>query len=81
LSRWWNPAVEDRCNGRARRIGQTRPVTVHPLLVLCPDGHKSFDENLHALLERKRDLMRAALVRPLADEAEQANLLADTLNA
>lgn len=54
---------------------------MHPLLALCPDGHKSFDENLHALLERKRDLMRAALVRPLADEAEQANLLADTLNA
>jgi SNF2 family DNA or RNA helicase len=29
LSRWWNPAVEDQCTGRALRIGQRRPVTVH----------------------------------------------------
>lgn len=81
LSRWWNPAVEDQCNGRAQRIGQTRLVTVHLLLALRPDGHKSFDENLHALLARKRDLMREALVPPLADEGEQASLLAETLDA
>jgi hypothetical protein len=36
LSRWWNPAVEDQCNGRALRIGQTRLVTVHvPLATLA----------------------------------------------
>lgn len=81
LTRWWNPAVEDQCNGRARRIGQTRPVTVHLLLALRPDGHRSFDENLHTLLARKRDLMREALVPPGADEGEQATLLAETLDA
>lgn len=29
LSRWWNPAVEDQCNDRVYRIGQTKNVTIH----------------------------------------------------
>lgn len=29
LSRWWNPAVEEQCNDRTHRIGQTRPVWAH----------------------------------------------------
>lgn len=29
LSRWWNPAVEDQCNDRVYRIGQSKAVTVH----------------------------------------------------
>lgn len=80
LSRWWNPAVEDQCNGRAVRIGQTRPVTVHVPLAVCPDGRRSFDQNLHALLERKRGLMHEALLPPAMSEGEQAELLADTIH-
>jgi hypothetical protein len=30
LDPWWNPAVEDQAADRAHRIGQTRPVLVHP---------------------------------------------------
>ncbi|ETD82904.1 DEAD/DEAH box helicase [Rhodobacter capsulatus] len=29
LSRWWNPAVEEQCNDRVHRLGQTRPVQIH----------------------------------------------------
>lgn len=62
LSRWWNPAVEDQCTGRALRIGQTRPVYVHLPMAICADGARSFDQNLAALLERKRALIRDALM-------------------
>src|SRR5437773_1066563 len=48
-SLWWNPAVEDQCNGRALRIGQTRPVTVHVPLATLSSQNRSFDQNLHAL--------------------------------
>ena len=78
VQRWWNPAVEDQCNGRALRIGQTRPVTVHLPLATIPGG-RSFDENLDALLERKRRLMQDALMPPAASESEQEELLEQTL--
>ncbi|MEK0081710.1 DEAD/DEAH box helicase [Benzoatithermus flavus] len=81
LSRWWNPAVEDQCNGRVLRIGQTRPVTIHLPLAVRPDGRPSFDQNLHALLERKRWLMREALLPPAADERDREELLARTVDA
>ncbi len=79
LSRWWNPAVEDQCNGRALRIGQTRPVTIHiPLATLPPPG-PSFDQNLHALLTRKRRLTHEALLPAEATESEQRQLLEESL--
>jgi hypothetical protein len=79
LSRWWNPAVEDQCNGRALRIGQTRPVTVHiPIATLSSEG-RSFDQNLHALLERKRRLMHKALLPPEATESERQHLLEESV--
>jgi hypothetical protein len=79
LSRWWNPAVEDQCNGRALRIGQTRPVNVHIPLATLPQGGHSFDQNLHALLNRKRRLMDEALLPPEASETEQEELLRQTI--
>ncbi len=80
LSRWWNPAVEDQCTGRAHRIGQTKPVHVHIPMALLPEGRRSFDQNLHALLARKRTLMREALLPPSATEAEREHLLAETIS-
>ena len=66
LHRWWNPAVEDQCNGRALRIGQTRTVHIHlPLALLT--GASSFDQKLHELLEKKRELSRRALIPPMTD--------------
>ncbi len=66
LSRWWNPAVEDQCNGRVHRIGQTKPVAVHLPLATLGGAAASFDENLDALLTRKRKLMRDTLIPPEA---------------
>ncbi len=79
LTRWWNPAVEDQCSGRAHRIGQERPVSIHVPLATLPDSRKSFDEHLHALLERKRALTRNALLPPVADSGELAEMLRETL--
>ena len=66
LSRWWNPAVEDQCNGRVHRIGQSKRVLVHLPLATLDDGTPSFDENLNALLGRKRKLMHDTLMPPEA---------------
>ena len=86
LSRWWNPAVEDQCTGRVLRIGQTRPVAVHLPLAVLPDesrsdGRRSFDQNLHALLDRKRTLSRDTLMPPVETQADQDALFAETLGA
>jgi hypothetical protein len=62
LSRWWNPAVEDQCTDRIYRIGQDRPVFVHiPMAIHPRHAEHSFDERLHALLGRKRELSRQVL--------------------
>jgi hypothetical protein len=79
LSRWWNPAVEDQCNGRALRIGQTRPVTVHIPVATLSSHLRSFDQNLHALLDRKRRLLYKALLPPEVTESERQRLLDETL--
>lgn len=62
LSRWWNPAVEEQCNDRVHRIGQTKPVTVHVPMAIHPDyGVQSFDCLLQSLMQRKRELASQAL--------------------
>jgi SNF2 family DNA or RNA helicase len=79
LERWWNPAVEDQCTGRTLRIGQLRPVTVHVLQSVCP-GRRSFDHNLHALLQRKRELVRDTLGSGEVSEDESLALLRETIS-
>jgi superfamily II DNA or RNA helicase len=73
LSRWWNPAIEDQCNDRAYRIGQTRPVTIHIPLATHPDfPDQSFDEQLDRLVESKRQLSRHMLAPPAGDRDIEA---------
>jgi superfamily II DNA or RNA helicase len=75
LSRWWNPAVEEQCNDRIHRIGQTRPVTVHVPMAIHPGyQHNSFDCLLHSLMTRKRRLASSALW-PMGDTEEDASQL------
>jgi superfamily II DNA or RNA helicase len=68
LTRWWNPAIEDQCNDRAYRIGQTKPVTIHVPIATHPEfPDQSFDEQLDRLIESKRTLSRHMLAPPTGD--------------
>jgi superfamily II DNA or RNA helicase len=68
LSRWWNPAVEDQCNDRVYRIGQTKPVTIHvPMAIHLALGDRSFDVNLDKLLRAKRALSQHMLAPPVGE--------------
>lgn len=51
FDRWWNPAVEDQATDRAYRVGQTRNVLVHKLIVMG-----TVEEKIDEILESKRDL-------------------------
>ena len=71
LSRWWNPAVEDQCTDRLYRIGQKKPVHIYFPLAIHPEiKERSFDLNLHRLLEKKRALSRSVLAPPTASKNE-----------
>ena len=51
VDRWWNPATEDQATARVHRIGQTRTVFVHHVLV-----RGTLEERIDWLLQRKREL-------------------------
>lgn len=53
---WWNAAAQAQATDRAHRIGQTRPVFVHNLVVAG-----SVEERMLALQQRKRRLADALL--------------------
>ena len=77
LSRWWNPAVEEQCNDRIYRIGQTRDVTVHiPLAIHPAYREQSFDCVLNDLMRRKSLLARAALWPPTESDFDNGMLVA-----
>jgi SNF2 family DNA or RNA helicase len=79
LSRWWNPAVEDQCNDRVYRIGQTKPVKIHIPIATHPDiPGESFDEVLDSLLGAKRRLSRDMLTPPTS-ESDIENLFGSTV--
>ncbi|WP_319496515.1 DEAD/DEAH box helicase [uncultured Cohaesibacter sp.] len=81
LSRWWNPAVEEQCNDRVHRIGQTRPVSVHIPMALHPElGDQSFDCLLQSLMQRKRKLAERALW-PMGDSITDISGLTEALAA
>lgn len=80
LSRWWNPAVEEQCNDRVHRIGQTKPVTIHvPMAIHGGFREYSFDCLLHSLMQRKRRIAAQALW-PMGDTAEDAAQLQSMLS-
>ena len=75
LTRWWNPAVEEQCNDRTHRIGQTRPVTVHIPLAIHPRLQRgSFDCLLQSLMKRKRSLADSVLWPQESDDGEMRAL-------
>ena len=68
VDRWWNPAVEDQASDRAWRIGQTKPVQVHRLVM-----RGTLEERIALLLEHKRALADAVLGRGEAALTELSN--------
>lgn len=56
FDRWWNPAVENQASDRAYRIGQVKPVWVHPFV--C---RGTIEENIHRMLQEKRSMADALL--------------------
>jgi SNF2 family DNA or RNA helicase len=79
LSRWWNPAVEEQCNDRVHRIGQSRPVSVHIPMALHPElGAQSFDSLLQSLMQRKRKLAEQALW-PMGDNSADVSDLTQAI--
>lgn len=78
--RWWNPAVEAQATDRAYRIGQTRDVTVWLPILHDPTGQitETFDECLHALLERKMSLA-SDFLHPADNEDQNISDLCDRL--
>lgn len=81
LSRWWNPAVEEQCNDRVHRIGQTRPVSIHVPMALHPElGAQSFDSLLQSLMQRKRRLAEQALW-PMGDSGADVSSLTEAVAA
>jgi superfamily II DNA or RNA helicase len=53
---WWNPAAQAQATDRAHRIGQTKPVFVHDLIIAG-----SVEERMLGLQRHKRDLADAIL--------------------
>lgn len=81
LSRWWNPAVEEQCNDRVHRIGQTRPVMVHIPMAIHPSYREhSFDCLLQSLMQRKRRMAAQALW-PMGDTADDMQSIYAGLDA
>lgn len=56
LDPFWNPFIEEQAIDRAHRIGQTRPVKVHRVLVA-----NTVEDRIVALQEKKRELINTAL--------------------
>jgi SNF2 family DNA or RNA helicase len=81
LSRWWNPAVEEQCNDRVHRLGQTKDVSIHLPMAIHPHyREQSFDCLLHSLMQRKRRLASSALW-PMGDTESDVGELQKMLEA
>jgi superfamily II DNA or RNA helicase len=56
FDRWWNPAVENQATDRAFRVGQTRDVQVHKMIV-----SGTIEEKIDEILESKRHLAESII--------------------
>lgn len=56
LDPFWNPFIEEQAIDRAHRIGQTRPVNIHRLLI-----ENTVEDRIIDLQEKKRNLINRAL--------------------
>lgn len=70
LDCWWNSSVEEQAVDRVHRIGQTRPVVVHRILI-----RDSIEQRILLIQQRKQALVNNALGKEGADLEENLKLL------
>ena len=63
VDNWFSPAVEDQATDRVHRIGQTRTVYVHKILV-----QNTLEEKIDALIKRKRVIINGVIDSELEGE-------------
>jgi SNF2 family DNA or RNA helicase len=63
VDNWFSPAVEDQATDRVHRIGQTRTVYVHKMLV-----QNTLEEKMDALIKRKRAIINGVIDSELEGE-------------
>jgi SNF2 family DNA or RNA helicase len=63
VDNWFSPAVEDQATDRVHRIGQTRTVYVHKILV-----QNTLEEKIDALIKRKRGIINGVIDSELEGE-------------
>ncbi len=63
VDNWFSPAVEDQATDRVHRIGQTRTVYVHKILV-----QNTLEEKIDALIKRKRGIINVVIDSELEGE-------------
>jgi hypothetical protein len=80
LSSHWNPAIVDQAVGRSYRIGQSKPVEVHHVL-LADGAEKNLDRHMAGLHLRKRGIARALCGKLACDSAVDVRAVFDELNA
>ncbi len=80
MSSHWNPAVVDQAVGRSYRIGQSKPVSVHHIL-LADGAEKNLDRYMAGLHCKKRLIAKEINAKLACDSAVDTTVVLDTLNA
>jgi len=65
---WWNPAIEQQAFDRVYRVGQTKPVSIHRLII-----KNSIEERILALQDHKASLAAGALQAGLGQGSGSGN--------
>jgi SNF2 family DNA or RNA helicase len=63
VDNWFSPAIEDQATDRVHRIGQTRTVYIHKILV-----ENTLEEKIDALIKRKRKVIDGVIDAGLEGE-------------
>ena len=64
---WWNASIEEQAIDRIHRLGQTRTVTIHRLLV-----ENTIEDRILAIQKRKKVLVHHALQQTSRDVPSEA---------
>ncbi len=80
LSSHWNPAMVDQAIGRSYRIGQTKAVEVHHVL-LADGAEKNLDRYMARMHAKKRGIAKKICEKLACDSAAEAGQIFTVLNA